>query len=180
MSKANTYQVSQPPAASSGASSIGEFKIRVITPVLAKACKDIRTISTLRKPITRNTTLQEVKSMIANHLCVEVSEIIQDCRECNCSLARQIEERALKNGNVDRQTHGDAIDPQGYTNEFIVVHGKSNVQIMEAEAANVLSIMRKVKEVLGDIDSKKLTFVGGTQVSNTTYVKNPVVALRIY
>jgi ABC-type uncharacterized transport system substrate-binding protein len=158
---------------------MGELKIRVITPVLAKACKDIRTIPILRNAVTSNTTLQEVKSMIANHLCVEASDFIQDCRECNCSLARQIDERALKNRNdVDGETQGDQHDPQGSTNEFIVVHGKSNVHIMEAEAPNVPSIMKQLREVLGDIDSKEITFVGGTLV-NTTYVMGSTTALEL-
>jgi hypothetical protein len=137
----------------------------VLTPVLARAHKDIRTIPILRGSVTRNTTLKQVKALIANHLCVEVSDTFQGEQECNCSFARQIDERALRN-EVRAQGEQDSIPSS--TTYFIVVQGKNNVHIMETDGRDKSSLLNQVRDQLGgDIDSKEVAYIGGALEPNT-------------
>ena len=75
------------------------FRIRVITPSLARSHENISTIPLLRNgaTISGRMTIGEIKSQIAGHLGYSlVNEVYdRDDRECNCSFARQINERGI-------------------------------------------------------------------------------------
>jgi hypothetical protein len=75
------------------------FRIRVITPSLARSHENISTIPLLHNgaSISGRTTIDEIKSQIAGHLGYSlVNEVNdQDDRECNCAFARQINERGI-------------------------------------------------------------------------------------
>src|SRR4051794_10527037 len=73
------------------------FRIRVITPSLARSHKNPRTIPLLHDgaTISGRTTIGEIKSQIAEHLGYSLADEVYDHdeRECNCAFARQINER---------------------------------------------------------------------------------------
>ena len=97
-----------------------------------------------------------------------VSDLIQTSQECNCSFARQIDERALRNESHSREA---ANDTPTHPSSVIIVHGKNQVRILKTEAVDQPSLLETVRHDLGgDVVSKKISFIGGTLVPNTTYV----------
>ena len=136
----------------------------MITPVLARAHKDLHTISTLRGPITRNTTLRELRVQIANHLCVEVSDAVRPYQECNCSLARRINEDALI--SELRSVPGGEADN---LSKFIVIRGANNIRILEVEGTDKEAMLGRVSHNFGDaVNSKEISFIGGVLETNST------------
>jgi len=95
--------------------------------------------------------------LISNELGVSIPDTVRDTAECNCSFARQIEERALRN-----EVHSGATENLHDSLKFIVVHGRNQVQIMEISVATKSSITEKVYEELGTLDLKEVILVGGT------------------
>jgi hypothetical protein len=75
------------------------FRIRVITPSLARSHENISTIPLLHNgaTISGRTTIGEIKSQIAVHLGYSLGSEVndQDDWECNCAFARQINERGI-------------------------------------------------------------------------------------
>jgi hypothetical protein len=99
----------------------------VITPSLARAHKDIRTIPLVTcATITRSSTLREVKFQVSNHLQIPILDIVRPSEECNCSFARQIDERALRNEAHPSNPVENLANP---LLKFIVVHGQNRVQV---------------------------------------------------
>jgi hypothetical protein len=131
----------------------------VITPSLARAHKDIRAIPLLTcATITRNSTLRELRFQISNHLQIPILDIVHPDQECNCSFARQIDERALRS-----ESHSGDESLPNPLRKFVVVYGQSRVQIFETEATDKISIVEVVRQELGDtVKSKEINFVGGT------------------
>jgi hypothetical protein len=155
----------QPDRQRSGFSSKDAIKLRVITPVLARAHPDLRSIPTLRTSITSRSTLREVRALISDNLGLSASDAVRDAADCNCSFARQIEERALRRGSNSEAT---IAQNDNSSIKFILVHGRNQVRIMETASADKSSLKEKVIEELGEaITSKEMMFVGGTVVSNT-------------
>jgi hypothetical protein len=121
-----TYLISLQTAIPQVRSNAQEVKLRVITPLLARVHKDLRTIPLLTcATITRNSTLREVKFQISNHLQIPILDVVQHSEECNCSFARQIDERALRNDAHPRKLDENLANP---LLKFIVVHGQNRVQ----------------------------------------------------
>jgi hypothetical protein len=148
------------------ASTNQEVKLRVITPALARAHKDVHTIPILRDAtITSSSTLREVKAQISEHLCIHALDILHTDQECNCSFARQINERGLMNEASPLGTDNNLLNP---TSKFVIVYGRSKVHLLETESADKSSILETVHQGLGyDIASKNISFIGGTLLPNT-------------
>ena len=134
------------------------INLRVITPALARAHPDVRSIPILQAPVTYQTTLREIRSLISDQLEVEIPHTVRDAAECNCAFATQIEQRALRN-----QAQPDATENQDDSFEFIVVYGRNQVQIMKTSVSEKSSLTESVLEELGeDTILKEITFFGGT------------------
>lgn len=95
-----------------------DILVQIITPALARLHASTRTIPTLKSPITYQSTLRQIRTLISNELGI-VSDAVAEAAECNCAFARQIEERALRNGLSSPS------DEDGTLN-FIVVHGRKS------------------------------------------------------
>ncbi|KAE9366198.1 hypothetical protein N431DRAFT_549163 [Stipitochalara longipes BDJ] len=163
---------------SSSTSSAREIKVRVITPVYARAHKDIRAIPLLTcATITGKSTLRELKFQISNHLQIPILDIAQPSQECNCSFARQIDERALRS-DTSSQNPGEIVP--GSELKFILVYGQSQVKILKTETTAKTSLIEAVRaELGGDGRSKETSFVGGTTLPNASgfYSKLPVLSV---
>lgn len=141
------------------------MKVRVITPIYARAHKDTRAIPLLScATITRNTTLRELKFQISNHLQIPILDSTQASEECNCSFARQIDERALRNDTRSQELEGYSPNP---ARKIIVVYGQSRVKIFETEATDKISLVEAVRgDLRGDFRNKEINFIGGTTLPN--------------
>ena len=128
------------------------IKLRVITPALARAHKDVRTIPIVQNAnITSNSTLRDIKVQVSQHLGIAEGSFIQVDEECNCSFARQIDER----GGISA-----ASNLSGAAFKVVVVHGRNKVQILDVEDGKKSSITEMVHRELGDeTGSKKTTFM---------------------
>lgn len=152
----------------------------MITPSLARAHKDVRTIPLLAcATITRKSTLRELKFQISNHLQIPILDVVQPSQECNCSFARQIDERALR---TEAHPHpgGPAENDMSPLLKFIVVYGQNRVQIVETQAADKISLVEAVRQELGgEVRSKEINFIGGTTSPNSRQVAicHPPIAL---
>jgi hypothetical protein len=136
----------------------------VITPALARIHKDVRTIPLLScATITRKSTLREVKIQISNHLQIPILDVVQPNQECNCSFARQIDERALRSGsNPSEEVLLTSFQ------KFVAVYGQNRVQILKTEAKDKISLVDAVRRELGeDVRSKEINFVGGNTLPNS-------------
>jgi hypothetical protein len=142
---------------------------------LARAHRDIRTIPLLTcATITRKSTLRELKFQISNHLQIPILDITQPSQECNCSFARQIDERALRS-EAHPQSGGSAEIDASPPLKFIVVYGQNRVQIVETQAADKISLVEAVRQDLGAaINSKEIKFIGGMALPNTRQVAVPI------
>jgi hypothetical protein len=102
-----------------------QFQIRVITPALAKNPASIPLLAN-GEYVTDNTTLRQVKELIARHL--EFSGDIttgQQCTlECNCSLARTIYHRGewYSHGCYRAQWEDDHLGPCALCGESLLAH----------------------------------------------------------
>lgn len=140
---------------------IGEtFKIRVITPVLARAHSNRNNIPIIRGSVTSETTLRQLKGLIVNHLGLDVGNSVQCHEECNCSFARHI------NGNASVQDTSGG-DGNKSTLKLMVVGGANNVAVLDVEFLEEVirssSIIARLREEFGDmIDSKEINLIGGT------------------
>jgi len=137
----------------------------VITPVYARAHKDVRTIPVLTcATITGKTTLRELKLQISKHLQIPVLDIVQPSQECNCSFARQIDERALRS-TTSTQSIEEIATSSGFN--FILVYGQSRVKILQSVPTDGLSLLEAAQAELGrDIRNKEVSFVGGITLPN--------------
>jgi hypothetical protein len=146
-----------------------EVKIRVITPVYARAHKDIRAIPLVTcATITKNSTLRELKFQISNHLQIPILDTTQISQECNCSFARQIDERALRNDTRSQELEGYF---PNLGQKFIVVYGQNRVKILVTPAADKISLVEAVRgELRGDVRNKEINFIGGTTLPPGRYV----------
>jgi hypothetical protein len=149
----------------------------VITPVYARAHKDTQAIPLLTcATITRKSTLRELKFQISNHLQIPILDTTQASQECNCSFARQIDERALQSEtlNPEENVHHSPVL------KFVVVHGQNQVKILETETADKISLVEAVRAELGGVvRSKEINFVGGTTLANASekYSMLPVLSV---
>lgn len=128
----------------------------------------------------RTSTLRELRFQVSNHLQIPILDIVSPSQECNCSFARQIDERALRS----ESNPGNKSLPNPLR-RFIVVHGQSRVQIFETEATDKISLVEVVRQELGEaVRSKEMNFIGGTTVPEArqaTYYPLPeLVKLTAY
>jgi len=130
-------------------------------------------ISVLHGAITRNTTLEDLKHLVANHLGVPIPEKVQPGAECNCSFARQIDERALLNEAISQDTENKS---SSSTLKFIVVHGNSQVCILETEAVDRSSLLENVRQSLGVFGPKEIGFIGGALLPNSRCAFDPAAS----
>ncbi|KAH7403530.1 hypothetical protein BKA64DRAFT_669265 [Cadophora sp. MPI-SDFR-AT-0126] len=160
-----------------GPSLAGAIKIRVITPALARTYRDFRSIPVLRGSLTHASTLRELKAHISNHLSYPFLAPSDASQECNCSLARQINERALLTQLRPRDGGDSLSEPIG---KLVVVHGRSVVKVLDTDHVEKSQLIAKVVEELGgEIESREITFTGGTLISNqnNAYAKLPIISI---
>jgi len=129
-------------------------------------------ISVLSAPITRNSTLQDLKTFIANYLGVLIPEKAQPSAECNCSFARQIDERAVLNV---ANSHGTQTNSPSSPLKFIVVHGNNSVHVLDTEAVDQESLSENVQQSLGIFGPKEFSFIGGVLAPNSVYVSQLLI-----
>lgn len=122
------------------------------------------TIPSLTGSLKRTSTLRELKTHISNHLSYPISAPSDASQECNCSLARQISERALLTQLRPRDGGDSLSEPIG---KPIVVHGRNSVVVLDTDHVEKSHLITKVVEELGgEVESREITFIGGTPTSS--------------
>lgn len=132
------------------------FKIRIVTPVLARAHPNTNTIPTMRGSVTSETTLRQLRSMIASHVGVEIGTSIPHHEECNCSFARHVD---LSTTIRDTSNEGSS------STKLVVISGTNNVALLDLEPGtdmNRASLISRVRAAYGEmIDLKVVNLIGG-------------------
>lgn len=143
-----------------------ELKVRVVTPTLARAEKDFRSIPLLPgHTITTNTTLRELKTNIAKYLGVSTANDLHeyDDLECNCSFARHIDER----GGLNQP---DVETLQAMTS-LIVVHGKNKVTCLQTPNNSKALLLDQVRiQLPRQTFGKKVLVIGGVEAPDSMQV----------
>ncbi|KAF2824079.1 hypothetical protein CC86DRAFT_421855 [Ophiobolus disseminans] len=154
----------------STAVSIASLKIHVISSELARSC-DIDAIRPLRDVIL--CTLKELKSRVQIHLGFPADDGTCPELECNCKIARQIDENAALNerGAGDYEA----------SRTVILVHGHNNVVAIPLVELTRSALQETATKYLAQ-PNKVLTIIGGvkeaTQMPGSTrYLKAPVLAI---
>jgi hypothetical protein len=81
--------------------------------------------------------------------------MVPPSQECNCSFARQIDERALRSETISGTL------PDQFR-KFIIVYGQNRVRIVDTKATDKISLVETFRRELGeDVRSKEINFVGG-------------------
>ncbi|KAE9993630.1 hypothetical protein EG327_004151 [Venturia inaequalis] len=126
------------------------FRIRVITPRLAKQQKDLSAVSLLPGLFSRTTTLRTIRTRVAQQLGLDNDKALEetncDDQECNCSFAKSL----VNNTHFKIKSREDAQAVTG--TPFIVTHSKGVVEQMCAQ---------------GSVDQSSLF----SQISNTLEAK---------
>ena len=171
--------VLKPGAGQSDAANV--FRVRVITPELARSQPDLNAIPLLpENAVTSKSTLKELHNQVKQHLGLAVDDggaqaELHDLH-CNCSFARQIDSHAAltEHGLGD----GNAL------NRLVVVYGNSTVICIPVTEPTRASLDHSLKLHLpNEVATNRITVVGGLQKprtgadSNFHYLKLPVVAL---
>lgn len=152
--------------------STASLKIRVINPELARIC-NIDVIRPMRDAILLSCTLKELKSRVQKHLGFPAGDDTCPELECNCKLARQIDENAVLNERGTGQYEA--------LRTVILVHGNHGIlalpvteltrTTLQETAAKYLVMPDKVLNVIGGVGETTYT------TTNTRYLKAPVLAI---
>lgn len=156
----------------------GVFRIRVITPSLARAHKDPSSIPVVPSIVTNRTTLRDLRARIAQHIhSSPIHEHQEGNRECNCSFARQIANRRANTYSNIESTDNDIVT--GTASPILtVISGKSRVESLAIEDTNKVTVYSKLRERFGDdIERQKaVNYDGGVDTSDA-YSVLPVVSI---
>lgn len=110
------------------------FRIRVITPRLAKQHKDISTISLLPGLFSCTSTLRTIRTRAAQHLGVSKDEALEDRvgddKECNCSFAKSLVDKTHFKINSKEDDQAATGTP------FLVIHSKGVVEQLRARGGD--------------------------------------------
>lgn len=147
--------------------SADDFQLRVITPYLAHCHEDIRTIPLLGsgKVFSANTTLLELREVIASSLDISLRPEFSQLQECNCSMAN------MSSGMPHLSTEGSS--------KILVVSGLSKFAWVDILEPTYGSIMAGLKQSLGEDfeDTKSVHLKGGGQTVGDAFTRLPVVSV---
>ncbi|ORX96291.1 hypothetical protein BCR34DRAFT_619726 [Clohesyomyces aquaticus] len=153
-----------------------QFKVRVITPELARLHPDVKAIPLLPtgNTLTASSTLRELKAQIKQHLGLPFGVDVFEELECNCSLARDIDDNVTLKGS----------DGAVALDSLVVVHGYNEVARVTLDKPCRSSIDQAVNQQLQSYALGKHTkLIGGVtrpgnETSNDTfYLKLPVLSI---
>lgn len=148
------------------------LKIRVITPELARS-RDIDAIRTLPNAVALSCTLREFKARVQEHLGFPEDDGTCPELECNCKVARQVDDNAVLNERGDGDYEA--------SRTVIVVHG--NNEIVAVPVADLTwSAIREAAKTYVEQPNKTLTDIGGVEdgmqsTDDRRYLKAPVLAV---
>ncbi|KAH7087509.1 hypothetical protein FB567DRAFT_346883 [Paraphoma chrysanthemicola] len=148
------------------------LKIRVISPEQARS-GSIDTIPPLQDALPLNSTLKELRAHVQQHLGYPADDGTCPELECNCNLARQIDEHATFN------EEGAEVFKASHT--VIVVHGNNEVVARPINSTTSDQMQEIAKEFMVH-PSKILKLVGGVRetsgpLDSRQYIKLPVLAI---
>lgn len=151
------------PAVLESITSEDTFKIRVITPVLARAHPNANTIPTVRGTVTSTTTLRQLRSLVASQIGVQIEDSIPQHEECNCSFARHVDDATSIDILDDTDQEGNTLV------KLVVIGGANNVTFLDLEAGvtmNSASLISRIPAFCGgSIDQKVVNLIGGDLTS---------------
>ena len=167
-------QATQPAAPREHASS-KSFKVRIITPELARSHADVNLIPPISEDkVSSNSSLILLKARVKEHLGLPYSLDPCDDMECNCAFAHQIDQNTALN-----ELGSGASDAM---KTLLVVYGNNKVTRVIVEHTTRKSLEDAAREHLRDhISGKIMSTVGGVATRNgpgneKNYVKLPVIA----
>lgn len=148
------------------------LKIRVINPELARS-RDIDAIRTLSEVIALTCTLKELKSRVQEHLGFPADDGTCPELECNCKVARQIDDNAVLN----ERGAGD----YKASHTVILVHGNNDVVALPIAELTLHAVQEAAKKY-AEQPNKTLTVIGGVEhaiqlTNDRRYLKAPVLAI---
>jgi hypothetical protein len=144
------------------------------------AQSDPEAITPIPTPVATFCTLKYLKGLVQAHLGFPAEDGDCPALECNCSLARQIDNSAVFN---DKETeHHDAL------RTIIVVHSNNIVAVIPVDDIRLSTIQQATKAYMEHTRKQKLTdklvnVVGGVEDTNLhitgdkSYLKAPVMAV---
>ncbi|KAI4936692.1 hypothetical protein J4E86_011309 [Alternaria arbusti] len=154
------------------------LRVRVITPELAQS--NSATIPPIPTHVSTKCTLKQLKGLVQEHLGFPAEDGDCSALECNCSLARQIDNNAVLNvnGSGDR----DAL------HTVILVHSNNIVVAIPVDNITLSTIRQATKAYMEhtqnqDLTNKLINFVSGVEDASSRtsgdkrYLKAPVMAI---
>ncbi|KAF2023014.1 hypothetical protein EK21DRAFT_95249 [Setomelanomma holmii] len=151
-----------------GPAGVPSLKLRVISPELARTY-DIDTIRALKEPIPLSCTLRELKARVQVHVGFPADDGTCPELECNCNLARQIDENAVLNkfGTGDHDASHTVILVHGNNNVLAIPVADITHDTFQNVASTYLMQPNKILTVIGG--AKDVARVAGTK----RYLKAP-------
>lgn len=133
------------------------INVRVVTTHLARFHKDVKEVPVIPS-LSSKTTLRQLYERTSQYLGVssvssEVDNEGQAHRECNCSLARAIQQGTLFKASSEAST----------ANRFLVIHSKNVVEPIEWTSPEETAVIGAVQTIYGarpgfDLETKQLKF----------------------